>query len=746
MKKRYAAILMLGLVVWGCATQGPLERDGQAYGVTEGAFRGRWWSYYERGSSYLAGEFLDEARSDLEQAIKGRSRDTWQARTYGLHFVEYFPNRELGVVLYHQGDLDQAARYLQTSLDQIDTDRGHYYLDQVKRAKIAQGEIDDSLRPEILITSLVEAPIVQALPPVPAPVVEEKPEPAPAPVEDKVAEAPVAAEAVAPEPPAEKRVLLCDRDFAIEIKASDDVGVSSVSVNGRELPQRGSAEEVVFKDNLLLTEGVHEVEVAASDLADKGATETVEVTVDLTGPTIGIFAPADPTVTENALTRLDGVTIDKNGVVSVALSERMLAESDGDARMDFTTELPLGSGENSFVLIAKDTAGNETRSAVKVFRGNPDSMAAKLWMIKQKAPHLLAYAANGFPEVFLGAEISLAAAEVNPLAIKLKSPDPERPYRHNRTLRISGDVIAQTKVASLSINGVPFEELTGAPKESFNKRIPIDMEELEDGSAKASVSIAAKDEEGHETVQDFEVSIRPVQMESKESKMPVAVLAFAGSGLDEATTDMLRVTTEAEIFQAERFRVLDRTRLQDVLTEQQLASALADPTQAIQLGKLTNAQVFVVADVFERDAAGLEIKARAISAETSDLLATLDVFVEDKNDSAKIKTGCNALSAQLTDTFPRLSGEILSVRAKGGTSEMLVNWTKEDGVREGMYLLIVEEEDPWIDEDTGEVLAEGEIVEVGKAVIDRVMSSGSKAVTMEAEGAELAEGMAAITM
>src|SRR5690606_28977526 len=141
-------------------------------------------------------------------------------------------------------------------------------------------------------------------------------------------------------------------------------------------------------------------------------------------------------------------------------------------------------------------------------------------------------------------------------------------------------------------------------------------------------------ENGKVYTQDFEVDVRPVELNTKESLMPVAVLAFAGTNVDSSVTDYLRLTTEAQVLGEGRFRVVDRTRLQDVLTEQQLAAALADPNEALTLGKLTNAYVFIVADVFPHDQAGLEIKARAIDAETSDLIATLDAFVDDKEDRA----------------------------------------------------------------------------------------------------------------
>ncbi|NIA14989.1 MAG: hypothetical protein GWP08_13020 [Nitrospiraceae bacterium] len=688
-------VVLLAALATGCATQTGVVRDGETYGVTKGAFRGRWWSYYERGCSYASGGFYTEAEADLRQALVGRTRDAWQARTYGLHFVEYFPNRELGVVSYHAGRLDEAQQYLETSLSQIDTARAHHYLDLVTKARIAKGDLHDANAPTVTMSGTVP--------------------------------------------------VIASRELALDIRATDDIGVARVTVNGRAIPQRGSAAELRFADSALLTEGSHEIAVEARDLADKSTTQTYTVEVDLTGPTIGLFSPRDALVTEDALVHLEGTCVDRNGVVSVTLDGRALEKSEGGKRLDFSSELTLKDGENVFVVTATDVAGNETRSAVRVFKGKPASAAARLWQVRERSPESLRLAGGRTAASLL---MTTAAAQ-DPIVIRIKSPEPDRPYRHNKTLRVSGEVIAKTKVASLEINGEPFETLTGAPKETFNRRIAIDVGVGDDGDgAIVPVKIAAKDDQGHESVQAFDVLVRPVQMDSRESKMPVAILAFAGAGLEPAVTDLLRVSTEAKLVEAGRFRVLDRTRLQDVLTEQQLAAALADPNEAISLGKLTNAHIFLIADVFPRDETGLEIKSRAISTETSDVIATLDVFIEDRNSREAVENACAALAAQLAEVFPRLSGELLAVRPKADGSEMLVNWTKEDGVREGAYLLVVHEDEPWVDETTGEILAEGEIIEVSRGRITRVTSSGSQAKEIKQDTAEvkLEQGMAAITM
>jgi len=702
MVKRVLLVLLVGGVVGACASQVGMVRDGETYGVTKGVFRGRWWSYYERGCSYLSGAFYAEAEADFKQALVGRTRDAWQARTYGLHFVEYFPNRELGVAYYHLGQLDLAAQYLETSLSQLDTARAHHYLDLVAKAKIAKGELEDTAAPS-LDTSIHDG------------------------------------------------IMVAVRDVPVRIQASDDLGVFGVCVNGDTLPQRGSAEAIAFEDRMLLTEGAHEVCVQVYDLAGKETAETVTVQVDLTGPTIGLFSPKDALVTEAASVTLEGTCVDANGVVSVALGERTLAESQGGKRLDFTAELPLTDGENAFVVAAKDVAGNETRTAIKVFKGKPDSAAARLWFLHERAPHLLQFAAaggrNAVNASLLSALVSAAAEE--DITIALKSPKADRPYRHNKVLRVSGEVTARTKVASLTINGAPFEPLTGAPKEVFTKGLSIDDETLNQGEAKLPLAVHAQDDAGNEATEEFEVTVHPVLLDSEDSKMPVAVMPFAGVDVEEADTVRLRNATESRLFEDRRFSIVDRTQLDQVLVEQQLAAAgLANAGQAIQVGKLVNAHVIVVADVLERGQKGIEIHARAISTETSKLKAVLDAFVPDKGNPDEIEAGCRAIAHQLAQAFPRLSGELVGVRDK----QLLLNWTKEDGIQEDMYMLVVYETDPWVDDETGEVLAEGEVALVARGIIKRVQAANSLATVKEhieqetGEVVDIEKGMAAVTM
>jgi hypothetical protein len=78
----------------------------------------------------------------------------------------------------------------------------------------------------------------------------------------------------------------------------------------------------------------------------------------------------------------------------------------------------------------------------------------------------------------------------------------------------------------------------------------------------------------------------------------------------------------------------------------------------------------------------------------------------------------------------------------------MLNLTAEDGVRPGMYVLLVYREADEIDPDSGEVTWPGAEQVLGRARIERVLDNGSEAVIVEIneEGMPVEEGMPAVTM
>jgi tetratricopeptide (TPR) repeat protein len=125
------------------------------------------FEYYEEGVKYANADSLDKAESCFKRALKFRNTDDRQARTYGMHFIEYFPNRELGIIYYKRQELDLAIDFLEKSVSNEPSDRAREYLlniGQVKHDRVLS--VVDDKAPEISILSpaMVNTKIFQPVP------------------------------------------------------------------------------------------------------------------------------------------------------------------------------------------------------------------------------------------------------------------------------------------------------------------------------------------------------------------------------------------------------------------------------------------------------------------------------------------------------------------------------------------------------------------------------------------------------
>lgn len=683
MRKNLCWLLVIAALVPGCATdpESTYVKDGVTHQLTGTAFRGRWWSYYERGLALQALDALDRAEADFKKALSGRSTDSWRARTYGLHFGEYFPTRELGITYFKAGRLDEAEQALTKALEQVDTERAHYYLDRVKKAKVAQGLIPDDNNPQ-LSTGLVSGSYV------------------------------------------------AERSVQFDINASDDAGVFCVAVNGREFYQRGSQKAITFSEATVLDEGVHEFEIAATDLADKITTEKMTINVDLTGPTIGLYAPVESIISEDTAIVLQGAAADLNGVMEVALDGKVIVQANAEKRVEFAADLPLQPGENSFMITARDVAGNENRALVRVFQGQRDNPQAQLWLINEKRPDLLKTASLATMPLAL----LFQTAEAPASGVVIRSPKADVPYRHNKAVRVYAEVLSPTKLTDIKVNDLELTPLTGAPKEVIDKRLPVE------GEGPFDVTVLATDEAGATYSAEVSVEIRPVEL-GAEFNMGLAVHPAEGSGTD---MDGFRAQLEQTVGEMGRFKMLERTQLEAILQEQQLSVNLGDQASLIQLGKLALANGLLASTITEKDNNGLEIRVRVIDTTTGEIAKWLDTFVDDKTQSGALQKACEALASQLETFYPKLSGELLLANASG----LRFNWTEEDGVHGGMYVFLTQEIPAEIDPDLGIPLSEASFVPVGRARITKVdgVSSQAEQVDFNGEKIPLERGMPAITM
>src|SRR4030042_5788867 len=126
-----------------------------------------YFEYYQNGLNYADSDSLNLAIDSFEKALKIRGTDDKQARTYGVHFIEYFPNRELGIIYYKLNNLDLAIKYLEKSMNVKPSERAKECLLNIGQVKhdLTLSIVDDNFPEiEILSPAMVNQKIFQPVP------------------------------------------------------------------------------------------------------------------------------------------------------------------------------------------------------------------------------------------------------------------------------------------------------------------------------------------------------------------------------------------------------------------------------------------------------------------------------------------------------------------------------------------------------------------------------------------------------
>ena len=168
-----------------------------------------------------------------------------------------------------------------------------------------------------------------------------------------------------------------------------------------------------------------------------------------------------------------------------------------------------------------------------------------------------------------------------------------------------------------------------------------------------------------------------------------------------------------------RFRVVERNKLDLVLQEQKLSrTELIDKSTALRTGKLVAAQSIVTGTIVETRT-GIEIVARMIDTETSEILAIQDVYDEAK-DLAALRVLAEGLALKIHRDFPLVGGFILQRKGDAVFTDL-----GEDKIKLQRRLILYREE-PLKHPATGKMLGVDNVI-IGHARVTQVMPEMSKA-------------------
>jgi hypothetical protein len=279
-----------------------------------GTFRGRWYNYYDRGLLYSASGDWDSALHDLRKASAKRDRDQRMARTYGMHFIDYFPHREVGIALFHMGNIDEAIRELETSLSQEKSAKASFYLNKARKIFLQQeGRV---IAPPIIV---IHTPV--------------------------------------------DNESLNSFTKRVKGKVSGKGYVAKITING--IPYRFdlAEQEISFEMNVDITEGTNRIVVTAEDLLGMPSLKTVAISIDREGPAISIFDIVEEGSSNTV--RITGTVNDATGISKLLINNRAVPVKDSGVH-DFDVVLNRASLPSPFVIHAYDRLNNVTRAELDI--------------------------------------------------------------------------------------------------------------------------------------------------------------------------------------------------------------------------------------------------------------------------------------------------------------------------------------------------------------------------------------------
>lgn len=575
-----------------------------AFGGDSGTFRGKWWNYYERGLEYAEKGDWGKALGDLREAASQRGTDQRMARTYGMHFIDYYPHRELGVVYYHQGEMEMAARELEESVKTEETAKAVFYLNKVKEQQLRKDPIKAGA-PEITVVSPADGSTVKT------------------------------------------------STVVVKGRATGKGHVARLTINGTPYRFERARENLEFTQEVPVEDGANEIRIVAEDLLGNMSEKAVALTVDRDGPSIQIFdikaeeehgkkylrvTGEISDATWISRLQVNGAPVDAGGAKSHPLNFRY--ERGSRARLTVLATDPFENETAAEIDVEKDLAAfNRPFEPFQVALN-----AGKLIGFDKRPPEASLRTAEGLPPVFAG------------------------------KYAVEGVASDDWNVGRITVNGREVYFKKG--KKVFFSKV-VDLRE-----GKNAITVDIYDSSENKTSRTFTVTRKIPSVLQNASRMSITVLPFDGG----QAADRVRLAYDQLVgafVEQKRFSIVERSKLEQILLEQKLTrEKLTDPENSIRIGKLMSADAVLAATVRE-DGKSLEIVARIISTETSEVLDVKDVYAEDKT-AASVKELMAALASKVASGFPVAEGMVV----KAGGRSITMDLGEASNIKKNMTVII----------------------------------------------------------
>lgn len=682
----------------------------------------RWWNYYDTGATCSQKGRWKEAVEAFKMALNQDSIDRNKARTYGMHFTEYYPHRKLGIAYMNIRDWDKAIVELSLSLSQVDDAETRKALEQARRMRVT-AFTQDTAPPSLTITSPVDGRLVNTL------------------------------------------------SLTMEGAVHDDLYVATVTVNGKPASMT-PGRETAFTYTAALAPGKNVFEIEARDGLEKSTKKIFTVISDPEPPLITTNLPINGLVVTSPSLELRGVVTDSMFVASVSINKETVAGQ--GPKVPIQKTLTLKEGENRIIIEAKDSAGNVSSGTitVKLDMGVPeivitspekgkmsatkeitvkgtvkDGRGVSAIFVNDKPVKTSNQKSESFSQtVLLGPKdtsiivkarnlignesvetIPVGVDADGPLVSLADMPDTYTVYNID-TLSFKGSASDKSGVKSVSVNDI---KLAISPGEHvmFSYTLP-----LKEGDN--PVEITAGDVLGNLRSVKKVVKRETKDIKKVGARLAVAVVRFDRQGrpLDWNLEERL---TEA-LLGVKRFTLIEKMKIEEVLKEQAFSlTGAVDSASAVRVGKMLGADAIMIGTV-NNTGGHVEIDVRLVDAEGGSVITAHSAYGEGEKPESRRRM-VEELAQKFRSDFPMVDGIVVQVEKE----KIFVDIGAIQGIRKDMKCVIYRDEEPIKHPVTGEVLGR-KTRELGSVTLREVYDKMSEAIVL-AKGVDIKVGDRIVT-
>lgn len=205
--------------------------------LTLGVSGQTFYDHYSKGQKSQRKSNWEEAVQNYQKAIQLRENDENRVRTYGVNFIDYFPNRELGIAFFKLKDFKNARLYLERSLNSQYSERAEEYLVKLDPGGLSSVEGEES--PEAPREDVAMEPLDRSKPSI-----------------SVLSPSLLSDNELTPVPNENKQLTLTG-------KVEDQSGIYEVLVNGKDATLSATGE---FQADVPLSVGSNHILIVASDI------------------------------------------------------------------------------------------------------------------------------------------------------------------------------------------------------------------------------------------------------------------------------------------------------------------------------------------------------------------------------------------------------------------------------------------------------------------------------------------------